>query len=215
MFVCPSSLDLDSNQAQRVKSEGATTACHLSSNCTSSFLAPKDNTLAPTAEDLVNNLDYLEQLGATDIYMMPTAEFGGKRDWGYTTDYFFAGADAYGFEMKRDQAVADGLLKAGEETDQESVWIGGTEAIQWLNDQMHRRGFSTMGDVVYNHTSGDANSFFANGGETPWGRKPVYAEMGPFLHRHGLVARRRRRTRISVPTAAGARSIAIGSPAAL
>ena len=156
-----------------------------------SFLAPKDNALAPTAEDLVNNLDYLEQLGATDIYMMPTSEFGGKRDWGYTTDYFFAGADAYGFEMKRDQAVADGLLAADAKTDQESVWIGGTEAIQWLNDQMHKRGFSTMGDVVYNHTSGktdgdnplwsidgDANSFFANGGETPWGRKPVYAEQG-------------------------------------
>lgn len=156
-----------------------------------SFLAPKDNALAPTAEDLVNNLEYLEQLGATDIYMMPTSEFGGKRDWGYTTDYFFAGADAYGFEMKRDQAVADGLLEADQKTDQESVWIGGTEAIQWLNDQMHKRGFSTMGDVVYNHTSGktdgdnplwsidgDANSFFANGGETPWGRKPVYAEQG-------------------------------------
>jgi maltooligosyltrehalose trehalohydrolase len=156
-----------------------------------SFLAPKDNAVPPTAEDLVNNLDYLEEMGVTDLYMMPTSEFGGKRDWGYTTDYFFAGADAYGFEMKRDQAVADGLIKPDQARDQESVWIGGTDAIKWLNDQAHKRGFSTMGDVVYNHTSGktdgdnplwqidgDANSFFANGGETPWGKKPAYREQG-------------------------------------
>jgi 1,4-alpha-glucan branching enzyme len=157
-----------------------------------SFLAPKDNGLAPTAEDLVANLDYLKELGATDVYMMPTSEFGGKRDWGYTTDYFFAGADAYGFEMKRDQAVAEGLITPDQKTDQESIWVGGTEAIQWLNDQIHKRGFDTMGDVVYNHTSGktdgdnplwsidgDANSFFKwwdkEHAYTPWGAKPAYS----------------------------------------
>lgn len=160
-----------------------------------SFLGPKDNALAPTAEDLVANLDYLKELGTTDVYIMPTSEFGGKRDWGYTTDFFFAGADAYGFEMKRDQALAEGLIAPDQATDQESVWVGGTEAIQWLNDQLHKRGFDTMGDVVYNHTSGkadgdnpvwkidgDANSFFKWGGKehsfTPWGAKPAYSEQG-------------------------------------
>lgn len=160
-----------------------------------SFLGPKDNGLAPTAEDLVANLDYLKELGATDIYMMPTSEFGGKRDWGYTTDYFFAGADAYGFEMKRDQAVAEGLCQPEEHKDQPSVWVNGTDAIQWVNDQLHARGFSTMGDVVYNHASGktdgdnplwmvdgDKNSFFRFWGKdlslTPWGAKLAYPEQG-------------------------------------
>jgi maltooligosyltrehalose trehalohydrolase len=159
-----------------------------------SFLGPKDNGLAPTAEDLVANLDYLQELGATDIYMMPTSEFGAKRDWGYTTDHFFAGADAYGFEMPRAQAVEQGLIDADEAKDQESVWVKGTEAIQWLNDQLHARGFNTMGDVVYNHTSGkpdgdnplnaidgDANSFFKWNGKhssTPWGHKPAFVEQG-------------------------------------
>lgn len=160
-----------------------------------SFLGPKDNALAATAEDLVANLDYLKEMGVTDLYMMPTQEFGGKRDWGYTTDHYFAGADAYGFEMKRDQAVAEGLIRADEASDQASVWISGTDAIQWLNDQCHKRGFDTMGDVVYNHTSGktdgdnplwaidgDANSFFKwwdkDHSFTPWGAKPAFDDPG-------------------------------------
>lgn len=160
-----------------------------------SFLAPKDNGLAATAEDLVANLDYLQEMGVTDAYLMPTSEFGGKRDWGYTTDHFYAGADAYGFEMKRDQAVAEGLISPTEKADQESIWVGGTQAIQWLNDQIHKRGLDSMGDMVYNHTSGktdgdnplwsidgDANSFFKWYGKehafTPWGAKPAYSTQG-------------------------------------
>ena len=160
-----------------------------------SFLSSPDNAVAPTFEDMIENLDYLENLGANTIELLPTQEFGGKRDWGYTPDYYFAGADAYGFEMKRDQAVEQGLIKETENTDQESVWVNGTDALKLFVDQAHSRGFQVLGDVVYNHTSGkpdgdnplaqidgEKSSFFKWDGErysnTPWGRKPNYADPG-------------------------------------
>lgn len=170
-----------------------------------SFLGPKDNAIPPTAEDLIANIDYLEEMGVTDIYMMPTQEFGGKRDWGYTTDFYFAGSDAYGFEMDRGKAVEEGLIKKDESPDEGSVWIGGTDAIRYLNDQLHKRGFSTMGDVVYNHTSGkpdgdnplwavdgDRNSFFKkdNGqvSYSPWGAKLDTEKQGvkDFISNHSI-----------------------------
>ncbi len=157
-----------------------------------SFLSRDDNAVAATFEDLVENLDYLEELGVNTIELLPTQEFGGKRDWGYTPDYYFAGSDAYGFEMDRAQAVEEGLIGGEEVVDQDSVWINGTDALKFFVDQAHQRGFQVLGDVVYNHTSGKADgddplasidgdhgSFFRwNHGEfsyTPWGKKPNYS----------------------------------------
>ena len=160
-----------------------------------SFLSAPDNAVAPTFEDMITNLDYLEKLGVNAIELLPTQEFGGKRDWGYTPDYYFAGAEAYGFEMDREQAVEHGLIKNEQKTDQESVWVNGTDALKLFVDQAHSRGFQVLGDVVYNHTSGkpdgdnplaqidgENSSFFRweNGrfSNTPWGRKPNYADPG-------------------------------------
>jgi len=160
-----------------------------------SFMGSKDNAVAANFEDMINNLDYLEKLGANTIELLPTNEFCGKRDWGYTPDFYFAGAEAYGFEMKRDQAVARGLINPEEGVGQESVWIQGTEALKLFIDEAHKRGFNVLADVVYNHTSGrpdgdnplalvdgDAKSYFRwpNGNEsyTPWGAKLNYSEQG-------------------------------------
>ncbi|MGE0488968.1 MAG: alpha amylase C-terminal domain-containing protein [Vulcanimicrobiota bacterium] len=160
-----------------------------------SFLSHKDNGVPATFEDMVANLDYLDALGVNTIELLPTQEFGGKRDWGYTPDYYFAGSDAYGFEMPRDKAVEQGLIKPDEQAGQESVWIDGTDALKFFVDQAHRRGFQVLGDVVYNHTSGrpdgdnplaaidgDRQSFFSWYGQyqsqTPWGAKPAYSEQG-------------------------------------
>ena len=162
-----------------------------------SFLAAKDNGLPATFEDLEKRLDYVLDLGATALELMPTAEFGGKKDWGYTNDHYFAGADAYGFSMPADKAKEEGLLPAdAQHAPGEEVRIDGTDALKWFIDKAHQRGLNVYGDVVYNHTSGKPdgdnplhsiggkeNDFFrwpdGNHNETPWGRKPDYAD--PFV----------------------------------
>ncbi len=168
-----------------------------------SFLAPADNAVAPTFADMAKNLDYLAELGATAIELLPTQEFGGKRDWGYTPDFYFAGTDAYGFQMSREEALEHSLLHPHEQEGQEQVWIDGTDALKFFVDQAHLRGFQVLGDVVYNHTSGkadgdnpvaaidgDQQSFFrwpnGNFSYTPWGAKPNYADQGvkDFLANH-------------------------------
>ncbi len=162
-----------------------------------SLLAAADNGLPATFEDLEKRLDYVVDLGATALELMPTAEFGGKKDWGYTNDHYFAGADAYGFTMPVEQARAEGLMAADSDHQPgEEVRIDGTEALKWFVDKAHQRGLNVYGDVVYNHTSGKPdgdNPLHAIGGEqgdffrwpdgnfheTPWGRKPDFAD--PFV----------------------------------
>lgn len=162
-----------------------------------SLLASRDNGLPATFEDLEKRLDYVLDLGATALELMPTAEFGGKKDWGYTNDHYYAGADAYGFTMPVEKARAEGLVSAdSDHLPGEEVRIDGTEALKWFIDKAHERGLNVYGDVVYNHTSGKADGdnplnsiggkevdFFrwpdGNFHETPWGRKPDFAD--PFV----------------------------------
>lgn len=170
-----------------------------------SFMGSKDNTLPATAEDLLKNLDYLDKLNVNTLEFMPTSEFGGKRDWGYTPDHYFAGADAYAFTMDRQQALSEGLISPDQHEGQERVYINGTDAIRYVVDQAHKRGFNVIGDVVYNHTSGrpdgdnplwkvdgDAQSYFKWFGEgvsnTPWGAKPNFAAQGvkDFFSNHSV-----------------------------
>lgn len=157
-----------------------------------SFMSSKDNAVPATFEDMINNLDYFASLGIDTIELMPTNEFGAKRDWGYTPDYYYAGAASYGFEMDRQEALDRKLITDDEQPGAKSVWISGTDAMKLFVDESHKRGFNVMADVVYNHTSGkpDADdplgridggkrSFFNwwQKGEscTPWGAKPNFA----------------------------------------
>lgn len=160
-----------------------------------SFLSRPDNAVQATFADMIKNLDYLEELGTTAIELLPTQEFGGKRDWGYTPDFYFAGTDAYGFQMSRQEALENKLIHPHEHQGQDQVWVDGTDALKFFVDQAHKRGFQVVGDVVYNHTSGKAdgdNPVAAIDGEqqsffrwpsgdfsyTPWGAKPNYADQG-------------------------------------
>ncbi|MBQ7528729.1 alpha amylase C-terminal domain-containing protein [bacterium] len=156
-----------------------------------SFMSSKDNAVPTTFEDMIANLDYFASLGVDTIELMPTNEFGGKRDWGYTPDFYYAGADTYGFEMDRQAAIDRKLITDDEQPGAEKVWISGTDALKLFVDESHKRGFNVMADVVYNHTSGrpdadnplgridgDKDSFFNwyQRGEsyTPWGAKPNF-----------------------------------------
>ncbi len=157
-----------------------------------SFMSSKDNAVAATFEDMIKGLDYLEELGVDSIETLPTQEFGGKKDWGYTPDYYYAGSDAYGFEMDRSEAVRLKLIPEDESPQAERVWVSGTDALKLFVDEAHKRGLNVFADVVYNHTSGkpdaddplgridgDKRSFFQWWGKyeshTPWGAKPNYA----------------------------------------
>lgn len=157
-----------------------------------SFMSSKDNAVPATFEDMINNLDYFESLGVDTIEMLPINEFGAKRDWGYTPDFYYAGSDAYGFEMDRTKAVELKLIDADEQPGAKSVWITGSDAVKLFVDESHKRGFNVVADVVYNHTSGkpdaddplgqiggDSRSFFNWYGQgeslTPWGAKPNFA----------------------------------------
>lgn len=156
-----------------------------------SFMGSRDNAHASTFADMMAHLDYVEKMGANTIEIMPVQEFGGTRDWGYTPDFMFAGAEAYGFEMPRADAVRLGVVRPDEQTGRESVWVSGTDAFKLFVDEAHRRGFNVMSDVVYNHVAGrpdaqnpldlvdgDAQSFFKWNGtqvsDTPWGAKPNF-----------------------------------------
>ncbi|GMU55359.1 MAG: hypothetical protein AMXMBFR33_45050 [Candidatus Xenobia bacterium] len=160
-----------------------------------SFMGSKDNANPSNFKDLMHNLDYLEELGVNTLELMPFNEFGGKRDWGYTPDYYFAGAEAYGFELDAAEALRKGLVSPREAEGRETVWVHGLEAIKVFVDEAHRRGFNVLGDVVYNHTSGKADadnpmweldgehrSFFKWNGQyisnTDWGAKPNFGADG-------------------------------------
>jgi len=157
-----------------------------------SFMGSKDNANPSSFKDMIANLDYIEKLGTNTIELMPTNEFGGKRDWGYTPDYYFAGAEAYGFEMPADEALKRGIVRPDEVKGKDSVWVHGTDAVKIFVDEAHKKGFNVFCDVVYNHTSGKADadnpmamidgekeSFFKWWGqytsESGWGKKPNFS----------------------------------------
>ena len=98
-------------------------------------------------------LDHLADLGVTALELMPLAQFGGRRGWGYDGVLLYAPHEAYGRpdDLKR------------------------------LVDEAHGRGLSVFLDVVYNHFGPDGNylgayapEFFHPERHTPWGAAIAY-----------------------------------------
>jgi maltooligosyltrehalose trehalohydrolase len=101
-----------------------------------------------TFDGLRWKLDHIARLGVTGVELMPVADFGGRRNWGYDGVLPFAPDAAYGkpADLKR------------------------------LIDEAHARGLMVFLDVVYNHFGTDGNylqkyaeSFFEPAEHTPWG----------------------------------------------
>ena len=101
-----------------------------------------------TFAGVVQRLDYLVELGATMLEIMPVADFPGRRNWGY-----------------------DGVLPFAPDST-----YGRPEDFKQLIDAAHARGLMVVLDVVYNHFGPEGNylhayapDFFNPRHSTPWG----------------------------------------------
>ncbi|TFF25398.1 malto-oligosyltrehalose trehalohydrolase [Jiella endophytica] len=104
---------------------------------------------------ICDKLDYLKETGVTAIELLPVAQFGGRRGWGYDGVLLYCPHEAY----------------------------GGEEALKQFVDAAHQRGLMVFLDVVYNHFGPDGNyigsyapEFFHQEIHTPWGAAIAYDE---------------------------------------
>ncbi|WP_276483941.1 malto-oligosyltrehalose trehalohydrolase [Paraflavitalea pollutisoli] len=90
-------------------------------------------TFTPTGDfaGIIDQLDYLHDLGITAIELMPIAQFPGDRNWGYDGVFPFAAHTAY----------------------------GGIEGLKDLVNAAHAKGIAVLLDVVYNHFGPEGNHF--------------------------------------------------------
>ncbi len=101
-----------------------------------------------TYAGVIERLEHLRELGVTAIELMPLADFGGRRNWGYDGVLPFAPDSAY----------------------------GRPEQLKALVQAAHREGLMVLLDVVYNHFGPEGNylgvyapQFFTDRHSTPWG----------------------------------------------
>ncbi|MET1046215.1 MAG: malto-oligosyltrehalose trehalohydrolase, partial [Hyphomicrobium sp.] len=106
-----------------------------------------------TFDGIAKRLDHLQSLGITAIEIMPVAQFGGTRGWGYDGVLHYAPHQIY----------------------------GSPENLKALIDEAHGRGLMVLLDVVYNHFGPDGNyiglyapQFFHPELKTPWGAGIAY-----------------------------------------
>lgn len=100
-----------------------------------------------TFEAVTAHLDHLVDLGADAVELLPVAEAGGARGWGYDGVLLYAPHHAY----------------------------GGPDGLKRLVDACHLRGLAVVLDVVYNHLGPAGNylpeygPYFTDRYPTPWG----------------------------------------------
>ncbi len=108
-------------------------------------------------QDVINRLDYLEELGINAIELMPISEFDNNDSWGYNPS----------LHMSIDK------------------YYGPPEKFKELVDQAHARGIAIILDVVYNHGTGQSPYFRmyndCNGcfGGSATAENPLFAEFDP------------------------------------
>lgn len=100
-----------------------------------------------TFEAIIPRLDDLRELGINALELMPVAQFGGGRNWGYDGVYPYAVQNTY----------------------------GGPDGLKKLVDACHLKGMAVYLDVVYNHLGPEGNylsqfgPYMTNRYGTPWG----------------------------------------------
>ncbi|MGF9563475.1 malto-oligosyltrehalose trehalohydrolase [Neorhizobium sp. BT27B] len=110
-------------------------------------------TAGGTFRSAIERLPYLAKLGITAVEIMPVAQFGGTRGWGYDGVLLYAPHSAY----------------------------GPPEDFKAFVDAAHQHGLMVLLDVVYNHFGPDGNylpacapEFFHPDTPTPWGAAIAY-----------------------------------------
>jgi malto-oligosyltrehalose trehalohydrolase len=106
-----------------------------------------------TFDGIRRKLDHLVETGITCVELLPVAQFGGNRGWGYDGVLLYAPHQAY----------------------------GGPDGLKRLVDEAHGRGLMMFLDVVYNHFGPEGNylslyapEFFHPENQTPWGAAIAY-----------------------------------------
>ena len=108
-------------------------------------------------QDVIDRLDYLEELGINAIELMPISEFDNNDSWGYNPS----------LHMSIDK------------------YYGTPEKFKELVDEAHARGMAIILDVVYNHGTGQSPYFRmyndCNGcfGGSATAENPLFAEFDP------------------------------------
>ena len=108
-----------------------------------------------TFDAIIEKLEYLKGVGITAIELLPVAQYGGQRGWGYDGVLLYAPHEVY----------------------------GGAEGLKRLVDAAHQHGLMVFLDVVYNHFGPDGNyigayapEFFHPEIHTAWGAAIAYDE---------------------------------------
>ncbi len=108
-----------------------------------------------TFQSAIEKLPHLADLGVTALEILPVAQFGGERGWGYDGVLLYATHNAYGTP----------------------------EDFKAFVDAAHDVGLMVFLDVVYNHFGPDGNylgayasKFFHPEHHTPWGAAIAYEE---------------------------------------
>lgn len=106
-----------------------------------------------TFQAAISRLPYLAELGITQIELMPLAQFGGNRGWGYDGVLLYAPHSAY----------------------------GSPDDVRAFVDAAHGHGLSVVLDIVLNHFGPEGNylpllspDFFDATRSTPWGASIAY-----------------------------------------
>jgi maltooligosyltrehalose trehalohydrolase len=121
-------------------------------------------TAAGTFDSAIEKLDYLVDLGADFVEVMPVNAFSGTHGWGYDGVLWYAVHEPYG--------GPDGLVR--------------------FVDACHRRGLGVLIDAVFNHLGPSGNYLprfgpYLSSGSNPWGEGINIADADSDEVRHYII----------------------------
>ena len=96
-------------------------------------------------KDIIDRLDYFQDLGVNTLQLMPVDSTEGNRDWGYIGSHNLAVTENYGFTDEKGQWVEGDeahVVHRGLRVEHERV-----EALKVLGPCAHARALRVLGDA--------------------------------------------------------------------